>query len=95
MIEQGHLFDPPKPKPKPVPVSRALFGQLCIECGVDWRQMTHAERGRFNRAAKELKEVGATPEDVAERAEIFREMYDVRLTPTALSANWAQLEPVL
>lgn len=94
MIEEVPLFDAGPKKKKPVPVSKQLFGQLCVECGVDWRQLTGSERGRFNKAASELLKVGATPEDIAARAAIFRDQYSVRLTPTALAANWAGLEPL-
>ena len=91
---QQTLFELGPKKRKPVSVSRQIFGALCVVCDVDWRQLTTSERGRFNRAARELKEVGATPDDIAVRSEIFKHQYDVRLTPTALSANWAALAPI-
>lgn len=93
-IEQTSLFALPAKKKKPMPINKQLFGELCVVCDVDWREMTKSERGRFNRASSELTKVGATVADVAERAAIFKDQYSVRLTPTALAANWAQLEPL-
>lgn len=53
---------------------------------------TRTERGRWNKAVMELREIGATPQEVAARcAEYRRRWPDIDLTPTALVANWATL----
>jgi hypothetical protein len=55
------------------------------------------ERGRWNVAAKSLREAGATAEQVAEAAEAYRThatFRDCVLTPTALAANWTILTGV-
>lgn len=55
---------------------------------------TRSERGRWNRAAKELREAGATADDIRSRCAIYRRRWpEVSLTPTALSANWGSLQP--
>lgn len=55
-------------------------------------RLTRTERGRLNRAARELREVGATPDDVRVRwdAAVIR-WPKITMTPTALSGNWAAL----
>ena len=55
---------------------------------------TASERGRRNKALKELREIAATPEDVRRRCHTYRRMYPTcTLTATALVANWSQLKP--
>lgn len=55
-------------------------------------RLTTTERGRLNRAARELREVGATPDDVRVRwdAAVVR-WPKITMTPTALAANWSSL----
>jgi hypothetical protein len=55
---------------------------------------TSSERGRWNAALKQLREAGATAEDIRARAKVYRATYpDAALTPTALSSNWGSLAP--
>jgi hypothetical protein len=73
----------------------ALFETLVEVCyGLPYGEVTFtpAERGRINAAVKQLRAVGATPEDVRERAARYRARWPgVDLTPTALAANWQVL----
>lgn len=56
--------------------------------------VTSLERGRINKALKSLREVGATPEDLRDRASQYRKRYpNVAFTPMAVVSNWSQLEP--
>jgi hypothetical protein len=69
-----------------------LFEALAAACGIDTRQLTRSARGPLNRALKDLRDVGATPPDVAARAELYRRQFKgVALTPTALAKHWAAL----
>ncbi len=53
---------------------------------------TSTERGRLNKAIKELNEVNATPQQVGERVAEYRRRYqDAALTPQALTGNWSSL----
>ena len=71
-------------------MSDLLFESLASACGLDWKQLTRTERGRLNKAVKELREIGATPEQVRERAAIYRQRCpDYFLTPQALVGNWS------
>lgn len=71
---------------------RAMFGALATAVGLDPATLTRIERGRLNRAVKDLLEVGATIEEVARRAEIHRRVWPTAtLTATSLSANWTTL----
>jgi len=55
-------------------------------------QTPRSERGRWNRAAKELREIEAEPSDVLARCRAYRRIWpNVALTPTALVSNWTQL----
>jgi hypothetical protein len=60
--------------------------------------ITASERGRLNTAVKELRDVGATPEDVRVRWDRLRTAWPtVTLTPQALCTHWntaaAQQQP--
>ena len=71
-----------------------VWDALVDMCKADSSQMTKSERGRFNKAVKELKEVSATPEDIRARAGRWRNKYpQLDLTPTALVAQWSTLRP--
>lgn len=55
--------------------------------------LTDSERGRCNKAAKELKKVDATPDEIRRRAKIYRETWPgIDLTPNALAANWSRMK---
>ena len=69
-----------------------LFEAVARACGIDWTSLTPSGRGPLNRAVKELKDVGATPDDVKQRATRYKQVYpDVALTPMALTKHWAAL----
>lgn len=69
-----------------------LFEAMVSEIGVNPATLTGSERGRINKALKELREVGATPEELRGRAAAYRAKFpDVVVTATALSANWSML----
>lgn len=57
------------------------------------RPQTDTERGAWNAAAKQLREAGATPEQVQSRAHRYRQQWpDVSLTVPALAKHWGSLE---
>lgn len=69
-----------------------LFEAMIRVTGLNPKTLTGSERGRINKALKELREVGATPEDLEGRARAYRQKFPgVVLTATALSANWSGL----
>jgi len=53
--------------------------------------LTKSTRGQLNKAAKELKEVGATAHDIRARAQNFILTYGWKPTPLALVKHWADL----
>ena len=72
------------------------FEALVEVCGLVLAEVTDMERGRVNKALKELREVH--PDDylladlIYERAKLYRAVYpDASLTPQALAGNWSQL----
>ena len=69
-----------------------VWDALMLVCGV--RDVTGSARGAYNRAAKDLREVGATPQEIGARAMVYRERWpDVSLTPTALARRWGECDP--
>jgi len=54
---------------------------------------TTSERGRWNKAIKELRQIGATPEQIGARSREYLSRFQGRasLTPTALTSNWSLL----
>lgn len=66
-----------------------IWDAVVAECG-DPR--TTSERGKFNKAVKELKEAGATPDAIRDKAKLYRDRYPrAALTPNALAGHWGQL----
>ena len=55
------------------------------------QDLTKSTRGQLNKAAKELKEVGASTHDIRERAKNFVLTYGWKPTPLALVKHWADL----
>jgi len=69
-----------------------LFETLAEVAGHDIARLTSSERGRLNRACKELKSAGADPEQIRAAARTWRVTYPTAtLTPTALAAHWSTL----
>lgn len=71
-----------------------LWDTMLNACRINPQTLTGSERGRINKALKELREVNATPDELAARAKSYTVKYPgAALTPTALAANWSQLTP--
>lgn len=79
------VLTPQRPKRKADP----LWDVLVLELG---EPATKSERGRRNKALAELREVGATPEQIRTRLQTYRKRWPgVDVTATALAANWTAL----
>lgn len=60
--------------------------------GLDPGELTTSARGALMHAAKQLREVDATPDGIHERARRHRKQWpDATLTPTSLAKHYAQL----
>ena len=66
---------------------QAIYGESTI--------LTDTERGRMNKALKELRAVNATPEEITARAKRYSQVMPpgCRLTITGLVANWGRCVP--
>lgn len=74
--------------------SDELWDAVIAVCRTDASAFSPAERGIANRAVKELRDMGVTPEQVRARARRWREVYPkAKLTPRGLTANWGSLAP--
>lgn len=68
-----------------------IFEAVASQCGISGT-LTPSARGFLNRAVKELKEAGATPEKIAIAGRNWPTHFpDAVLTPMALSKHWPTL----
>jgi len=69
-----------------------LWDAIVEACGWDGQPLTKTQQGRTASAAKELREIGASPDEVKRRAIHYRAKYPgMDVTPNALAANWASI----
>lgn len=69
-----------------------IFEAICEVAAWPLDELTASNRGRANSAAKELRDLGVTPDEIRKRARNYRATYpDTTLTPQALVGNWAGL----
>lgn len=93
--------EPPREPPTSGPPKRArerdlLFEAVVEATGLSLDALTKSARGAANRATKELREVGASPELVRRAAKQYVKEYpDAALTPTALAKHFPKLVPKL
>ena len=79
----------PRPRQKDL-----LFEALVQVSGQRLDRLTKSERGRINKACQELRQVGATPEQVRAAAGAYKREYpNAAVTATALAANWSKFAP--
>jgi len=72
-----------------------VFETLAEVCGYDWKGvMTKDERGRLNKAVKQLKDIGATPEDIQLRAQNFVLTYGFNPAPQSITSLYSKLVKV-
>ena len=88
---EGVVAPPEASRKKPRPPDHH-FDALMDACGLDPGELTASARGAANKALKELKDVGATPDGIRARAKVHRQKWpDMSLTPTSLARHYAQL----
>ena len=69
-----------------------LFEAIARACTIDITQLTGSSRGQLNKATKELRDIGATSEQVGDKARAYRHQYEhATLTPLALVKHWPSL----
>ena len=69
-----------------------LFDALVMVCKINPKALTSSARGAANRAIKELRQVGAEPEQIIQAASAYRLRYpDSAVTPSALAKHWPSL----
>lgn len=71
-----------------------LFEALVFASGMRLDGLTRTERGRVNAAAKQLREVNATPEQVTAAASKYLVTFPgAAITATAIAAHWSRIAP--
>lgn len=69
-----------------------LWDALIAACGITTADITPSSRGGYNKALKEIRDAGATCEDISARARLHRAKWNgASLTPTSLAKHWAEL----
>ena len=72
-----------------------VFETLAEVCGYDWKGiMTKDERGRLNKAVKQLKDINATADDIRLRAQNFVLSYGFPPAPQSITSLYSKLEKV-
>jgi len=70
------------------------FEAIAQGCGYEKGDITRTLASLIAKVANELREVGATPEEIMRRAEAYRVKFPgFDLTPSALAKHWAGLKP--
>ena len=91
--KEEHIAD--KPQESPSKKTDTLFETVTEVCGISLTDMTRSSRGQVNKALKELREVGATEEQVRHKAKAYRTQYpNATLTPTALVKHWSSFAEI-
>jgi hypothetical protein len=71
-----------------------IFEAICAVCNIDLEQLTDDERGRVNKAAKQLRALGVVAPDIVSAAIVYGKIYpNAALTPQGLTGNWSRLRP--
>lgn len=85
----------PKATSTPKPRTRVpddLWDALVAELELDPAGITKSRRGRLNTALRDLREVGATADEIRRRSKRYRHLHrDWEFTETALATHWASL----
>ena len=69
-----------------------LFDTLAKACGINVTELTGSSRGQLNKAVKELRDIGATEQQITDKANAYRRQYEkAALTPLALVKHWPAL----
>lgn len=70
-----------------------IFEAVCSALGADWTDMPPHEAAKYNVAAKQLRQIGATPSDIIQRCRRYEAMHpDWELTATSLITHWSTLK---
>ncbi len=89
--------DKPLAPDKPTPKKKSrkpdpIFDAVIQACGINPSELTDGARGAANKAVKELKAVGASPQGIHARAKVHLDRWpQASLTPSSLAKNYAQL----
>jgi hypothetical protein len=84
-------FAQPETARPPSKPRNAMWDALTEACGWEGK-LTKSQQGRLAAAAKELNDIGATPEEVKRRVLHYKIRYPgMDVTPNALAANWASI----
>ncbi len=79
-----------------VPVKKSrkpdlLFEAVCKACYIDYKELSKSGRGQLNKLMSEFRDVGATPESVFYKANVYKVKNSVAITPRGLIFQWASL----
>lgn len=77
--------------PRSVTEQGELWDTLMTVCGIDTDGISKSARGAYRKALSELRQMGASPDEVMERAVAYRRRWpEASLTPSALVRHWGE-----
>lgn len=95
LLEETHSHEKDDTKPKKTKTVNPFWDALLVGIG---HEPPPSKKGAWGKAIHDLKEMGATPEEIIKRCEIYRLKWPTRtLTATDLAGTWydvAQLAPI-
>lgn len=68
---------------------RALWQAMLTACGIVERELTPVNRPEYQRCARKLWQMGATPAEVARRTVAMGEAWGLKITPRTLVKHYA------
>jgi len=99
-IDVSSLFEddaPPATTSARTPARRApdpVWDALTSAYRIDTSTLTATERARLNAAVKQLRDAGADPTEIPQRAAAYRHLFpNAAFTPMALVGRWSECEP--
>lgn len=73
-----------------------IWDALIAAWGLDGRELTRIERDRINAAAKQLRDIGADPDEIPARKQMFQIQWPtITATMHAVVGRWAECRPDL
>lgn len=71
-----------------------IWDALIEAWDLDGRELTETERGRVNKAAKELRDINADPAEILARKQMFQLQWpDITATMLSVAGRWAECRP--
>jgi len=68
-----------------------LWDMMLHVCGYQYDELTPSARGWVNQGVKELRDIGASPDELLKRSRKYWHKFKRRPSPSAISKHWSSL----